>query len=47
MEEDNRFKYSNFNEVFGELQNVYHVKRGAAEIIFIPAVLFFLVILAL
>ena len=43
MEENNRFKYSNFNEVFGELQNVYYIKRGAAEKIFVPAVLFFLI----
>ena len=42
MEENNRFTYSNFREVFGELQNVYRVKRSKAEIILIPGVLLFL-----
>lgn len=44
MEENNRFKYSNFTEVFGELQKVYRVKRSTAEVIFIPAVLLLLVL---
>jgi len=43
MPENNRFKYSNFDEVFGELLNVYRVKRGLSEKIFVPAVLFFLI----
>jgi hypothetical protein len=44
MPEDNRFKYSNFAEVFGELQDVYRVRRGVLEKIFIPGVILFLVV---
>ena len=44
MPEENRFRYSNFTEVFGELQNVYRVRRSFAEKFLSPAVLFFLVV---
>ena len=42
--EDNRFRYSNFAEVFGELRGVHRVRRGCAEN-FLPlgALLFLLV----
>lgn len=42
MPETNRFQFSNFEEVFGELQNVYRVKRGLIQILIIPALIFFL-----
>lgn len=41
---DNRFKYSNFDEVFGELQSIQRVKRSKAETILILSVLLFLLI---
>lgn len=44
MPEDNRFRYSNFAEVFGTLQNVYRVRRSFAENFLAPAVLLFLVV---
>jgi hypothetical protein len=43
MPEDNRFKYSNFTEVFGELQNIHRVRRSFSEKFLPPAVLFFLI----
>lgn len=44
MEENNRFKNSNFNDVYGELQNVYTVRRGCADKFLAPGVLLFLVV---
>lgn len=44
MKEDNRFKNSNFNEVYGELQNVHAVRRGCADKFLAPAALLFLVV---
>ncbi len=41
MPELNRYSNSNFDEVFGKLQNVYRVRRGITENIVVPAVLFF------
>ncbi len=38
----NRFTYSNFKDVFGELQSVHRVRRGIFEIIVIPSLIFFL-----
>lgn len=43
MPEEKRFKNSNFDEVFGELQSVYRIRRGITENIVVPAVLFFLI----
>lgn len=44
MEEYNRFKNSNFNEVYGELRNIYKVRRGCTDKFLAPAVLLFLVV---
>lgn len=41
---DNRFKYSNFDEVFGELQSIQRVKRNRAETIIVISALLFLLI---
>jgi len=43
MPEKNRFKNSNFDEVFGKLQLIYRVRRGITENIVVPGVLFFLI----
>ena len=43
MPEDDRFRNSNFTEVFGALQNVHRVRRSFAEKFLPPAVLLFLV----
>ena len=44
MREDNRFKFSNFDEVFGELMSVYRVKRRKSETtIILSAILFVLI----
>lgn len=40
MQEDNRFKYSNFTEVFGELQSIHQVKRDKFQTIIIPLIIF-------
>ncbi len=42
MQEDNRFKYSNFKEVFGELQSIHRVRRSIFEIIVITLIIFLL-----
>ena len=42
MPENNRFAFSNFNEVFGEPQSVHRVRRSKSEIIFIPSIIFLL-----
>ena len=42
--EDDRFKYSNFSEVFGELRSVHRVRRGLFQAVVIPAILFLLVL---
>lgn len=44
MEKDNRFKNSNFGEVYGKLQNVYTTRRSFADKYLAPAVLLFLVV---
>ncbi len=44
MPEDNRFRYSNFAEVYGKLRNVYRVRRNFGEKFLPPAVLLFLVV---
>jgi len=44
MEENNRFKNSNFSEVYGELRNVYKVRRGYADKFLAPGALLFLVV---
>jgi hypothetical protein len=40
---DKRFQNSNFDAVFGAPVKVYRLRRSLAEIIFIPAILFFLI----
>jgi hypothetical protein len=40
----NRFRYSNFAEVFGELQNVHRVRRSLSEKLLAPGVLLFLLV---
>lgn len=40
MQENNRFRYSNFNQVFGELQSLHPIERSKAEVIFIPLIIF-------
>lgn len=37
---ENSFKNSNFDQVFGELQNVFRLKRGCFEKFLIPAIIF-------
>jgi len=44
MPEDNRFRYSNFAEVYGELQNVYRVRRSLSEQLISPGALLFLLV---
>lgn len=46
MEENNRFKYSNFAEVFGSLQKIHRVRRGCTENLVVPGMLFFCLIFA-
>ncbi len=41
---DNRFKYSNFDEVFGELQSIQRVKRNKSDTIIVISALLFLLI---
>jgi hypothetical protein len=40
MPENNRFKHSNFTQVFGRLQKVNSIKRGCFEKFVIPAIVF-------
>jgi len=42
--EDERFKNTNFADVFGELKSVHSPRRGCFENFGIPAILFFLLI---
>jgi hypothetical protein len=42
MPEENRFTFSNLNQVFGELQSVHRVSRSKFEIIIIPLIVFLL-----
>jgi hypothetical protein len=42
MPENKHFQFSNFEEVFGERQSVYRIKRGIFQIVIIPALIFFL-----
>lgn len=44
MEDENRFKNSNFAEVFGKLEKVHRVRRGCFEKFGIPAVVFGMVL---
>lgn len=42
MAEKDRFQFSNFNEIFGELQSVHHVRQSKFQTITVPAILFLL-----
>lgn len=44
MPEKNRFQFSNFREVFGELEKVHRVRRSKFQIIIIPALIFLLLL---
>ena len=44
MEENNRFKNTNFDVVFGELREVHTVRRSFSDKFLAPGALFFLVI---
>jgi hypothetical protein len=44
MPEENRFRYSNFTEVFGELRSVHRVRRSLSEKLLAPSALFFLLV---
>lgn len=40
--ENTRFRFSNFNQVFGELESVHRVQRSKFEIVIIPSIIFLL-----
>ena len=40
MSQENRFTFSNFDQVFGELESVHRVRRNKFEIIIIPSIIF-------
>ena len=42
MAKKDRFQFSNFDEVFGELQSVHHLKRNIFHTLIVPAILFFI-----
>lgn len=42
MPENDQFQYSNFKEVFGELQSVHRIKRSLIQTVVIPSLIFFL-----
>jgi hypothetical protein len=42
MPEENRFEFSNFREVFGNLQSAHRVRRSKFEIVVIPSIIFLL-----
>lgn len=47
MEKDDRFKNSNFGDLFGSLQKTHYLRRGCGEKVFLPGMVFFCVILGL
>lgn len=40
MSAESRFTFSNFNQVFGELESIHGVRRSKFEIIVIPSIIF-------